>query len=493
MPSYPSPIPPPVFDSDESDETSQSNDSSSCLSSQFNQYTRLSLSPKSVFNTTGQVLPLTSSLCFDEFINTQDDFTPTESLNMKSKSSEISMSMNKKRKGSNDKSEQISFQTPNQSPFTRRKNLGYVQQTTLQSPKVQRQNRHYNQSLNMSTSNFVNINPFNSENVLSHQHHYHTRLVTKRQSALSPSLRNLFSQRFEREFHHESFLGYGEFSHVYLCINRLDGLNYAIKTSKKSIIGTSYERIAWREICAYAILISHENLVRYYSGWIEPDGRFFIQLEYCNGGSLEDIVEKNREQKIFFNEDELKNILHQMSDVLTFMHSKDLAHLDIKPSNIMLCQYINKYRVYKLTDLGHVNQISLSSIDEDGDNHYLALEIIQRSITKQLKLDKCDIFSLGLTLYVCATNYILPKQGNEWQQLRLHISQYLYPIAHCTKEFNTLLLERMCNIDSNQRPSAHDVSSRFFEVIDFYRKGNSHNSKLNCTNLCRKLYEIDYS
>jgi wee1-like protein kinase len=457
MPSYPSPIPPPIFDSDESDAASQqSNDSSSYLSSQFNQHTRLSFSPKLILKTNNQVLPLSSpSISLDDSINSHDGFTST----IQSTPSETRNHTSKKRKRSNDKSEQISLQTPKQSPYTRRKNLDYVQENTFQSPKIQRRSRQHDESLNnisssIPPSNFVNINPFSPEN-LSTKHHYHTRLVSKRESTLTSSLRKLIIQRFEQEFRHESFLGYGEFSHVYLCTNRLDGLNYAIKTSKQTIIGTSYEKIAWREICAYAILTSHENLVRYYSGWIEPDGRFFVQLEYCNGGCLEDIIEKNRQNQIVFNEQQLKTILHQISDVLKFMHENDLAHMDIKPSNIMLCQYSDQNIIYKLTDLGHVSQISLCKIDEDGDSRYIALEVLN---SKKINLDKCDIFSLGLTLYVCATNYNMPKQGNEWQLLRLNISQYLHSITQCTKQFNDLLLQRMCNIDPNQRPTAYEVS-----------------------------------
>jgi wee1-like protein kinase len=452
MPSYPSPIPPPIFDSDESDGASQqSNDSSSCLSSQFNQHTRLSFSPKLILKTTNQVLPL--SINFDDSLNSHEDVTLNDSINIPSTPSVIRNGTTKKRKRTD---EQLSLQTPHQSPYTRRKNLDYVQETTFQSPKIQRRSRHHDDSLSIPSSthsNVVNINPFSPENPPI-KHRYPTRLVTKRESSLSPSLHKLIIQRFEQEFRHEKFLGSGEFSHVYLCTNRLDGLYYAIKTSKQ----TSYEQIAWREICAYAILTSHENLVRYYSGWIESDGRFFLQLEYCNGGSLEDLIEKNRQDQIVFDEQQLKTILHQISDVLTFIHSKDLAHLDIKPSNIMLCQYSEQDIIYKLTDLGHVSQISSCSIDEDGDSRYLALEAIEKYNSKKLNLDKCDVFSLGLTLYVCATNYNMPKQGNEWRQLRLNISQYLYSITQCTKQFNDLLLHRMCHIDPNQRPTAYQVS-----------------------------------
>lgn len=437
MPSYPSPIPAPIFDSEESNEASQqSNDSSSYLSTQFHQHTRVSFSPKPIN--------------FDDSLTNQDDTAFNEST-----PSKIS---NRKRKRSH---ECLTVQTPNQSPYTRRRNLDYVQQMTIQSPKIQRRTRPSNQFITppiTNFSNYVNINPFHAK------HRYHTRLAAKHESLLTPTLRNLFIQRYEQEFHQDLFLGYGEFSHVYLCTNRLDGLNYAIKTSKNSIIGTSYEPLAWREICAYAALSSHENLIRYYSAWIENDGRFFLQLEYCNGGSLEDLLEKNRHENKYFHEDILKNVLHQIADALSFMHNQDLAHLDIKPSNIMLCQYEDNHIIYKLTDLGHVAQISQGHIDEDGDSRYLALEVLQKSHINQLYLDKCDIFSLGLTLYVCATNYNMPKEGNDWQQLRLNIKQYLYPIEHCTKELNELLLQQMCNIDPQKRPSAYEVNSIFVFV-----------------------------
>ena len=57
-----SPIPPPVFDSDESDVASQQSTDSSYLASQFNQHTRLSFSPKlTINNSCNQVLPPSST------------------------------------------------------------------------------------------------------------------------------------------------------------------------------------------------------------------------------------------------------------------------------------------------------------------------------------------------------------------------------------------------------------------------------------------------
>ena len=558
MSSFASPIPPPVFDSDESDVASQQSTDSSYLASQF---TRQQCS--------SQVLPPSSSQFFDESTcgsssqPCQDDSLLNDSMNIESAlsrlttlsqtPSEISYhsspqpsllakpkttytvkyATTNKRKRSSTRNRQdaatgggVALKTPDQSPLTRRKNLDYVQESTFRSPKVQRRSRHHDESISLTCSttseaDLVNTNPFTpqlhpsqkkrfkceSPAISKTTPRYRTRLAVKRDqqaaaaaaahvpserrqsfgkvpAGASPSLRELTIRRFDEEFHQESLLGHGEFSHVYLCKNRLDGITYAVKASKQAVLGTSYERMAWRETCAHAVLISHENLVRYHSAWIEPDGRFFVQLEFCNAGSLEDLIEKNRRQSNVIAEGQLKQILHQMSDALSYMHAQDLAHLDVKPANIMLCHRSIEMQstrdehdyffdtddertdiIYKLTDLGHVSQISLAAVEEDGDSRYLALEALQRAQSKQLNLAKCDIFSLGLTLYVAATNDELPRQGNEWQQLRLNIGESLRSIPHCTSQLNQLLLAQMCHLDPNQRPSAYEVSrSRRFSL-----------------------------
>ena len=458
MPLFSSPLAASIFDSDESDAASQqSNDSSSYLSSQFQHHARLSFSPKLSFNANNQVLPALSNMFDRSVVFDQDDFlqsdisqSPSE-LSWQSNTGYTMQYKTSKRK----RHEPTSLRTPNQSPYTRRKNLHHVQENTFQSPKAPRRSRcPLEDSSSMPSSllgNLVNINPF----VLHHNqptHRYNTRLVAKRES---PSLRQLIIPRFEQEFRHESFLGHGQLSNVHLCTNRLDGLLYAIKSSKAPVLGTSHEQFAWREICAYAVLISHEHLVRYYSAWVEPDGRFFIQMEHCHGGSLNGIVATNRQEQRFLDEEELMNIFHQISDALTFMHGQDLAHMNIKPENVMLCQRAANDIVYKLTDLSHVSQIRSCVLAQAGDRRYTAAEATEPS--KQVSLDKCDIFSFGLTLYVCATNADLPAQGIEWQQLRLRPRQYLRSIPYCTEPFNELLLERMCNASADRRPSARQV------------------------------------
>jgi len=107
------------------------------------------------------------------------------------------------------------------------------------------------------------------------------------------ALRQCLVSRYHEEFHEVCKLGNGEFGDVFKCINRLDGCTYAIKRSKKPIAGSALEVAAWKEVCAHAVLVKHSHIVQYYSAWAEAD-RMLIQNEYCNGGSLAELIETQR-------------------------------------------------------------------------------------------------------------------------------------------------------------------------------------------------------
>ncbi|MGH0123314.1 UNVERIFIED_CONTAM: hypothetical protein FKN15_067763 [Acipenser sinensis] len=266
--------------------------------------------------------------------------------------------------------------------------------------------------------------------------------------------------RYETEFLELERIGAGEFGAVYKCVKRLDGCLYAIKRSKRPLAGSTDEQLALREVYAHAVLGHHPHVVRYYSAWAEEDHMLIqneycngkalvliqneycngkalvlIQNEYCNGGSLQDAISRNAVEGHFFQEPELKEILLQVSMGLKYIHSSHLVHLDIKPSNIFMCRRavpLSHLRgeedeseeedgedcttdvVYKIGDLGHVASTSSPHVEE-GDIRFLASEILQEDF---LHLHKADIFALGLTVVLAAGAESLPKNGEEWHQLR---------------------------------------------------------------------------
>ncbi|KAE8613283.1 hypothetical protein XENTR_v10007654 [Xenopus tropicalis] len=200
--------------------------------------------------------------------------------------------------------------------------------------------------------------------------------------------------RYKTEFLEIEKIGAGEFGSVFKCVKRLDGCFYAIKRSKKPLAGSTDEQLALREVYAHAVLGHHPHVVRYYSAWAEDD-HMIIQNEYCNGGSLQDLIMENKKEGRFVPEQELKEILLQVSMGLKYIHSSGLVHMDIKPSNIFICRKQTEVGqdesdgeddlssasvLYKIGDLGHVTSI-LNPQVEEGDSRFLANEILQEVAT----------------------------------------------------------------------------------------------------------------
>jgi len=75
-------------------------------------------------------------------------------------------------------------------------------------------------------------------------------------------------------------------------------------------------------------------------------------MEYLEGKDLRTLIMEN----IKLEEFEMVNILIQITNALTYLHSNHIVHRDIKPDNIFLC----KNNTVKIIDFG------LATIDMTG-------------------------------------------------------------------------------------------------------------------------------
>ncbi|XP_029378887.1 wee1-like protein kinase [Echeneis naucrates] len=287
------------------------------------------------------------------------------------------------------------------------------------------------------------------------------------EEVLPPSKRitmmeNNMMSRYTSEFLELEKIGCGEFGAVFKCVKRLDGCIYAIKRSKKPLAGSVDEQNALREVYAHAVLGQHPHVVRYYSAWAEDD-HMLIQNEYCNGGTLNDVIAENYRRLIYLSELELKDLLLQVTRGLKYIHSTSLVHMDIKPSNIFISRKsvtncdecedddgLTTSVVYKIGDLGHVTRVNNPQVEE-GDSRYLANEVLQEDYRN---LMKADIFALALTVVSASGAEPLPTNGDKWHEIRQGklpaIPQVLSP------EFLNLL-KLMIHPDSTRRPSTSDL------------------------------------
>lgn len=134
----------------------------------------------------------------------------------------------------------------------------------------------------------------------------------------------------------------------------------------------------------------------------EENNTAYIAMEYIPGHSLKYILEQNR----FLPEDLALKYIHQVGEALSFVHEKNILHLDIKPSNILIDQKDNA----RLIDFGVSKRYDIDQ--EETSTTLLTLSKGFASIEQydsegiQTFSPYPDIYSLGATLYNLLTGQI---------------------------------------------------------------------------------------
>ena len=148
-----------------------------------------------------------------------------------------------------------------------------------------------------------------------------------------------------------------------------------------------------------AASLTHPNIVSVYDVG-EENGINYIVMEYLEGDTLKDFIEK--EGKLS-NEITLK-FASQIASALEAAHSSKIIHRDIKPQNIVL---VNNNTIAKVTDFGIAKMSSKDTItcsaSTIGSVHYFSPEHAKGCYTDE----KSDIYSLGVVMYEMVTG-VLP-------------------------------------------------------------------------------------
>jgi serine/threonine protein kinase len=197
--------------------------------------------------------------------------------------------------------------------------------------------------------------------------------------------------------------GDGGLACVYKCRNPASGKIVAIKvvrftSNDDPVILKRFEREGQA-----AQMLTHPNIVRGYAFGQEADF-FYLVMEFVEGQDLgQRIKEKGR-----LPEQESLNIIIQVAEGLHYAHQHGIIHRDVKPENILLTAEGQA----KLADLGLAKTFSgdselTRSRSGLGTPNYMAPEQFQDA----KRVDpRCDIYSLGATLYRALTG-VMPFSG----------------------------------------------------------------------------------
>ncbi|MFH1415952.1 MAG: protein kinase [Elusimicrobiota bacterium] len=214
------------------------------------------------------------------------------------------------------------------------------------------------------------------------------------------------------------------------------------------------------------------------------NGNRYITMEIVEGENLRDRV---KNQKLDFQE--IYRILIQLSQTLSFIHSRLYVHRDIKSENIM----ITKDGPIKLMDFGLMDQLGVASDGTiTGTIQYLPPEVVKSGVINE----SSDLYSVGVLAYELATGEFPFSGKSIMDVVRMHIKDAPKPPhelrADIPEELEKIILKLLEKEQSNRYENAskliEDLSKLSNEEIVVETK-EQRGSYLFCSELIGRAEE----
>ena len=266
-------------------------------------------------------------------------------------------------------------------------------------------------------------------------------------------------------------IGEGTFGKVELVEHKITGMVRAMKIIPKT---SELDDLSVLNELYILKRIDHQNVIKIYE-FYSDDKNYYLITEYCPGG---DLFRYTKDKNL--SEKQVANIVYQILLVLNNLHKMKIMHRDLKPENILVAKKEeNGLYLIKICDFG-TSQIFKTGEKEKnviGSSYYIAPEVLKKKYDS-----KCDLWSLGVIMYVLLTKKI-PFQGSNDQQLKNNIkkksSKYIKKPILIYSKYTQDLLDKLLEKDVSKRFTAEQaLNSDLFKV---------HNCKENINQINKDL------
>ncbi|XP_065845182.1 mitogen-activated protein kinase kinase kinase kinase 5-like [Oscarella lobularis] len=206
----------------------------------------------------------------------------------------------------------------------------------------------------------------------------------------------------------------------------------------------------------------HSNIVAYFGSYLRND-RLWIAMEFCGGGSLQDIYHITGG----LNELQIAYVCGETLKGLEYLHGKNIIHRDIKGANILL----TSDGLVKLADFGIAAQISATVGKRKsfiGTPYWMAPEVaaVDKKGSSAGYDHKCDIWAVGITAIELAETQppmfdLHPMRALYLMTKRDFRAPTLTRKGKWSKEFHEFLRLSLVK-DPRKRPSAKEMCQYIF-------------------------------
>lgn len=260
-------------------------------------------------------------------------------------------------------------------------------------------------------------------------------------------------------------LGSGGMSTVYLAKHKFLNKNVAVKVLHASLASDAKAVQRFQMEAKAAFELTHPNLLTIYDFGISQDGQAYIVMDYIEGESLADLVQRQGHVSLT----EALPLFYDICLGLAHAHEKNVLHRDIKPSNVMLLKGETRI-VAKIVDFGLAKSYDESAMkltqtgEIFGSPLYMSPEQCQGTALD----NRSDIYSLGCLFYESLSGIPPIKGDSAYDTFKRKFSDKPPPFdpALNIPGWLVALIMSMLSVRKDERPaSAQSVAKSFANFV----------------------------
>ena len=254
----------------------------------------------------------------------------------------------------------------------------------------------------------------------------------------------------------ERKLGEGAMGVVYEATDQSLGRKVAIKRMGEEIKVNEREKQRFLEEARTVALLHHPGIVEIYTIFEEEDNIYLV-FEHVDGVTLDKALDK--EGRLPW--DRARKMFGEAASALSYAHSKNVVHRDLKLANIMLSNEGGvKVMDFGLAYRARESMARLSNAEVVGSPAYMAPEQELGDSSVQ-----SDVYSLGVCLYEALTG-VLPFQGPDFHQQKTRRSyQRLTAAVPGLPAGADAVLDRCLDPDPEKRYASAEDFARALDAL----------------------------
>jgi len=265
-------------------------------------------------------------------------------------------------------------------------------------------------------------------------------------------------------------LGVGGMGTVFLAEQvHLGNRPVAIKVLRRRLLEEPDFLQRFRDEATSTACIRHSNVVTVYEAGQSDDGSPYIAMEYLEGETLRQVLEKHGALSLSV----CTEILSQIARGLSAAHKLGIIHRDLKPDNIFLTHDDDGRALVKIVDFGIAKMRESSTHTLTGlavgTPAYMSVE--QASGMRSELLDaRSDIYSLGIVVYEMLTGRVPFDADTPLAYVRKHLAEPPLPLSSIRPELQALpqlesvVMKALAKDRDNRYRSAAEFAAEFSAV-----------------------------